>query len=253
MPPRPEPEQNHRTLPAWPERLIQLARVVGDGNDPAAAETALAPLWRLVNSVLRQNIRSQSRRLGPVSAEDLEDLAATKSLELLQRLDEKTWSPTTSSPAEVVAFLSAVARNALVDHLRRSGRRPMVPVDTLDDEALGHAEFQGSVTSPDEGFDRERFVDALRGCAGKLQPKHRTIWFFRVFYELPTKRIACHPEVGLKPGHVDVILQRCRTTIRDCMRAKGLVLDEIPPGAFAAMWETFRLDEFPAPDGESRG
>jgi DNA-directed RNA polymerase specialized sigma24 family protein len=72
-----------------------------------------------------------------------------------------------------------------------------------------------------------------------MQPRSRRIWLFRVFYEMPTRDIASHPDISLKPGHVDVLLQRCRETIRDCMRAKGHDLHEIPPGTFIEMWRCF--------------
>ena len=58
--------------------------------------------------------------------------------------------------------------------------------------------------------------------------------------DLPSKEIAVHPEVQLKPGHVDVILSRCRDQIRNCMGASGLEERELPPGTYAELWERLR-------------
>jgi hypothetical protein len=35
-------------------------------------------------------------------------------------------------------------------------------------------------------------------------------------------------------------LSRGRTVIRECMAEKGFQADDIPPGAFTALWEAFR-------------
>jgi hypothetical protein len=60
---------------------------------------------------------------------------------------------------------------------------------------------------------------------------------------MSSKRIAVHPEILLKPGHVDVLLQRARKAIRDCMTKKHQDPEEIPPGAFAEIWAAFEAEE----------
>ena len=71
-------------------------------------------------------------------------------------------------------------------------------------------------------------------------PQHRVVWLLRVLYEMSSKTIAEHPEVLRNPGHVDVILGRCREQIRKCMHAHGLDARELPPGTFAELWRRFR-------------
>ena len=80
-------------------------------------------------------------------------------------------------------------------------------------------------------------VDSLRDCLGKLQPRTRLVWYFRVIHEMPSALIARHPKVTLNPGHIDVILQRARDAIRACMNEKGLDPGDMPTGTFVGLWE----------------
>jgi hypothetical protein len=54
-----------------------------------------------------------------------------------------------------------------------------------------------------------------------------------------TKEIAAHPRVGLKPGHVDVLMQRARSGIRECMQQKGYQPQDMLPGTFVELWRIF--------------
>ena len=96
---------------------------------------------------------------------------------------------------------------------------------------------------PDRRLQRKEFVEALRGCAERLEGRARLVWLFRVFCNMPSKEIAAHPEVGLKPGNVDVILQRTRQAMRACMLRNGYEARDMPPGTFVEMWRVFRFEE----------
>lgn len=223
----------HLDIRTWPERLLELVSAIAG----PAGMAARAEFWQLLNLVLVQRMRLHIRRYGPVDIDRLHDLAAEKALDLVQRLDSGQWKPREASAGELVAFVSTVARNALVDERRRERRR---------DEAI---EEQRSVMpdgthtgdgSPEESVDRQRFVTRMVACAGALRPPHRTVWLLRVLYDLPSKLIASHPEVGLQPGNVDVILNRCRAQIHACMTRAGFDPRELPPGTFVELWEQFR-------------
>src|SRR5262249_35917564 len=67
--------------------------------------------------------------VGPVSREDLEDLASGKALELLQHGEGKRWSTAGHGPREVAGFVARVARNGLIDLARRRGREAPPPED----------------------------------------------------------------------------------------------------------------------------
>jgi RNA polymerase sigma factor (sigma-70 family) len=148
------------------------------------------------------------------------------------------------SAGEVSSFLSKVARNELLDMLKRESRR-VEPTDTDGPEWYPGSEKSEGVTmsatdSPDALVERREFAEALRRCAEGLDSRSRLIWFFRVFYSMATKDIAVHPRINIKTGHVDVILQRARKAIRECMNLKGFDPTEIPQGTFTELWSAFR-------------
>ena len=45
-----------------------------------------------------------------------------------------------------------------------------------------------------------------------------------------------------KSGDVDVVLQRTRQKIRDCMRRRGFTAQDMPPGTFVDLLHSFRLE-----------
>lgn len=215
----------------WPERLICLAREM---SGPARAR-ARGEFWLLLNLALAQRLRIQARRLGPFESERVRDLAAEKALDLVTRFDSGHWDPLKWSAGELVNFVSTVARNALVDDLRRGERMVSEPVDALEPRvASGESESAASLV------DRREFVSSLLDCAGRLSPRDRTVWLLRVLYDMPSRGIAGHPGVRLKAGHVDVILDRCRRQIRECMIGRGHDLRDLPPGTCSELWGRFR-------------
>lgn len=236
--------------PRWPAHLQALDQRLdlASGNPPD--EDLVGRIWLLLHGALSRYLRLHAARLGGCSLEEQEDIAAQRALMLLQRMTDGQWQPAKRSAREIAGFLSRVAHNALVDRLRSENR--FVREDVLDAmaSARGSAplslEATHAPTPPggpaDQAVERREYVEALRECARRLQPRARTIWFFRVFYDMPSKTIAHHPEVGLKPAHVDVLLQRCRAAIRTCMREKGHQPQDMPPGTFAELWTAFRCE-----------
>jgi RNA polymerase sigma factor (sigma-70 family) len=222
----------------WAEELRRLSVELAAGA--SIRQRLRGSLWVLVNGAVRGYLHMHSRRLGRISIEDLEDIAADKSLDLLAKMDNQRWRPDSLKSSEIEAYLSAVARNGLIDHLREKGRWSRMSSDR-EFSAESGAEPESSVQAVQEaGVESREFARSLRECAQLLSEKSRIIWFFRIFYGLASKRIAAHPEVRLKPGNVDVNLKRSREKIKECMRKKGFEVGEIPAGTFAELWETFR-------------
>jgi RNA polymerase sigma factor (sigma-70 family) len=218
--------------PHWPREISRLASDLRDRPELRGR------LWLLIHSALEVYLRLHASRRGKVDAEDIHDLAAQKSLELIQKLDSHKWSPQDDSTGEVKAFLSTVARNSLVDLLRQSARSERLPAEEDGDPTAPAWDRERAM--PDDDVQRQQFTAALRRCAARLKPAWRTIWFFRVFYDMPSKVIARHPEVHRKPSYVDVTLQRCREQMRECMRRSGFEVFDLPPGSYAALWDACR-------------
>ena len=240
----------------WPVRLRELCQSLQDDADAAQKDAARGEAWLLLNSSIFRYLRYQRIRLGGVETADLEDIAAQKSLDLLQKSEQGTWDLTDRSPGEITSFLATVARNGLMDLMRYKGRQLLHdPVEDPDfnvsgpdptrtaNTAVRDATTRGTADRPSLRVERREFVEALRICAEELQPRSRQVWLFRVFLDMPSKEIAIHPEVGLEPSHVDVILQRAREAVRACMAGKGYRPQDMPPGTFVMLWKTFRLEK----------
>lgn len=231
--------------PRWPARLKDLCLALGSARDGPEREDARGEIWLLLNSSILQYLQFHTARLGKASREDREDIAAQKALGLMSRLEEGLWDVSDRTPSEITGFLSKVARNGLVDLLRETGRRVEPKEDDRPEWDVGGSSQESTVNradSPDIQVERKEFASELRRCAEQLSPRSRLVWFFRVFLEMSTKEIAAHPEVGLKTGHVDVLMQRARDAIRDCMHRKGYEPHDMPPGTFVELWRAFRLE-----------
>jgi RNA polymerase sigma factor (sigma-70 family) len=194
---------------------------------------ARAVLWPLLHASLFASLRAQAGRIAFVGPEDLEDLASQKALELLLRAEEGTWDPDGRAEHEVAGYLARVARHALVDLARRRGRE--CP-EAEDQEAWAIA-LSGAASDPVRPEDQlaaREFARALRECVAMLAPRARQAWFRRVFLERPSREIASILE--LTPAHVDVVVQRARGALRECMMRKGHPDAELRPGAFVEIW-----------------
>jgi RNA polymerase sigma factor (sigma-70 family) len=232
-------EGDGRSSPRWAERLNELCRTNQDSR--ATTPSSLRQeIWQIVSLALSRYLRYHAARLGVSGPEDLADIASQKSLELLGKPDTSNERLANLAPREIPGFLSTVARNGLVDLLKARGRSAP-PLD--DDDASvedGLAYVKSKTDRPDEPLERNEFAQALRQCAEVLEARTRLVWFFRVFYDMPSKEIAMHPRVQLKASHVDVLLQRGREAIRDCMKKRGYEPHEIPAGTFVELWRVFR-------------
>jgi RNA polymerase sigma factor (sigma-70 family) len=228
--------------PRWPARLSELFDILEHPGCPKARDAACGEAWIVLNLALRRYVRLHAGRLGRISDPDLEDIAAAKALDLIRKAESGQGSPFTRQRHEIPAFLSTVARNGLVDQLRRGGR--LVPLENLETNGDGCRDYSltNGHVNPAQQTECSEFAAALRTCATQLQPRNRLAWFLRVFYDMTTKEIAHHPEVRLDPGHVDVILQRTRRQVTQCMKQKGHGPSNMPPGTFTELLRAFRLD-----------
>src|SRR5262249_26090528 len=156
----------------------------------------------------------------------------TKSLEIIHRAVEGAWDPAGRTPVEVAGYIAAVARNEIMDWRQRAGR--LVPLPDGEDPPMRADEVRsvsgGSGDSTDLPVERSEFAQAVIDCVGGLAPRSRRIWIFRTLFEMRSREIASHPEVGMEVGHVDVVFSRARRSLQDCLGRKGHSLDTMPRG-----------------------
>ena len=201
-------------------------------SPPEGRAAARATLWTLLHAGLFASLRMQAGRIAPVGQEDLEDLASQKSLELLLRAEDGAWDPGGRTDHEVAGYVARVARHALVDLARRRGRECPGPED--HDEWAVPLSSGGEPARPEDRLSAREFAGALRCCVAALAPRARTAWYHRVFLERPSREIATL--LALSPAHVDVVVQRARAALRECMRRQGHPDAELRPGAFVEIW-----------------
>jgi RNA polymerase sigma factor (sigma-70 family) len=190
-------------------------------------------LWPLLHAAVFASLRAQAGRVAQARPEDLEDMASQKALELLLRAEDGSWDPHGRADHEVAGYLSKVARHALIDFARRRGRETP-EFDDAEAWAIAIAEHAPEAERPEDLLAAKQFATALRGCVDGLAPRARGAWFRRVFLERPSREIASR--LGVNAAHVDVIVQRARAALRECMQGKGHPDAELRPGAFVEIW-----------------
>jgi len=215
--------------PAWPTELEAACADVRTAPRERR-DRARARFWGVLHAALFAAARAQARRVAAATAEDLEDLASAKALELLRRAEEGAWNPTGRPPHEIAGFVTRVARNGLIDLARRRGHE----VPTSSDDGAWNAPVEDPAAAPEEALAAREFVAALRACVGALAPRSRQVWFRRVFHGVASRELATL--TGLRAAHVDVIVSRARVALRGCMEAKGFCSEDVRPGAFSALW-----------------
>lgn len=217
--------------PGWAEQIAPAARALRRAR-PARQRDARAALWLLLHAALFAALRAQAGKVLAVSREDLEDLASAKALELLLRAEEGAWDLSSRLPREVAGYIAKVARHGLIDLARRRGRECPGPDDP---DAWSHALSDGALAAgPEDHLAAQEFIGALRDCVAGLSGRARDVWFRRAFLERPSREIAVR--LGLRESHVDVIVQRAREALRQCMQGKGHRDADARPGAFVEIW-----------------
>ncbi len=221
--------------PRWPELLTRHS-VQLTAASPAGRNEARAALWNVLHAAVFASLRAQAHRVPVASREDLEDIASAKSLEILSRAEEGSWTPVGRPAHEIAGFVARVARNGLIDLARRRGREVAPPED---EDAWRDRLGENAATrepAPDDLTAGNEFVGALVECVEALAPRARLVWFQRVFLEAASRDIA--QRCGVNAAHVDVLVQRARLALRTCMVNKGHGEVDAPPGAFVALWPT---------------
>lgn len=223
----------------WPGRLRELALLWRRPIDSASRDALAAEMWKLLNVVLHRYVRHQARRLGGCDTADVVDVAADKALELFDGLEQGRWDPVSGTEAQTCAFLASVARNGIVDLLRRRGREAhAITCATWAAEAprdLSRDDVESTV-------DGSRYAQAIVACAASLTDRSRLAWFLRTFCDIPVAHIARHPEVRTSIGGVHLMLNRSRRHLRKCMQSRGFDPTRMPPGTFVALWDLIETE-----------
>jgi RNA polymerase sigma factor (sigma-70 family) len=223
--------------PRWASALDEQIERLGARPRDAGADDARERVWLLAHTAIARYARFHASRLGWLSREDLEDLVSEKTLEFVQRVGSAAWARRRRTPAEIAGYLSRIARNGVVDTWRRRRVRWLEDDTTSAGSAdLPRGAHPAVVEDPSLDLDRERAAAALARCVGCLDARAQRVWTLRALFDWPSREVAEHPDVGITPAHVDVVLQRARERIRRCMAARGFRPDGMPRGCIATIW-----------------
>ena len=225
-----------RAEPRWPLRLIEMCGSLRQAAGPGRDEVRTR-LWILLRDGLLCALRRESSRHRSVTRDDLEDLASAKALDLLARAERGDWDPAGRSPGEVVVYLRSTARNGLIRLAQQ--RERSVPMEA-EPGADGHGSdtvWSAPMPSPERQAESREFASGLIDCLARLQPRSRCVWVLRAVHDLSSRDIAAHPDVGVTPANVDVILMRTRALLQGCLETKGLTSTHLPAGTFALLWD----------------
>lgn len=222
----------------WPLEVARLRESIAAATLACERDAARGSLWRLLFEALMRYLRLHSRHARGVSPADLEDIASEKALEILARAESGAWDLAGRSSAEISGYISRVARNGWIDLVHRVSREVRAPEGGDPDQAPEGILLRaaGSSPGPEECAESAELTLALRDCVERLPARERRVWFFRAFYDMSSREIAAHPRVGLNAAHVDVVAQRARQALRDCLERKGHAAGAAPAGAFVQLW-----------------
>lgn len=228
--------------PAWATELAGLCtRISATASGVVPDADGLRDrLWLILRLALLRYLRVHGARFSSIRAEDLEDLGAQKSLELVDRIVSGALELGGRSGGQIAGFLSVTARNAVLDLARRDGRLVRPEDHEWERQVNRPSEQSARPSDSDDRIEAVEFSRDLLRCLGGLQPRSRLIWFFRAFYELSSREIASHPRVRLESAHVDVLMQRSREAIQTCLARAGHDAGHIPAGTYALVWEASR-------------
>ena len=231
----------------WPLRIAACCKSLRDGPSPSRRDALRGETWAALHAALMRFLRARVRR-GYPSREDLEDIASAKAIELLSRAESGVWTPEGRSAGEIASYVATVARNGLVDFSRRTRHEAHSDDDSNEDEDGGEHAPRSEEPPPHALVEGRELSHALRDCVQRLQPRARRVWFFRAFYEMTSREIAAHPDVGLEAAYVDVVAKRARDSLRACLAERGLDASEPTPGAFVELWAALESVERLAQD-----
>ncbi len=246
--PPPARPEDPRPEPRWAARARQLARDLRESGAPNDAKRIHAELWFCLGVAMLAFVRRSCGPTCPLSTDEVQDVAWSRTHEVMRRAGERTWDPGEMTPGELAAYIAAVARHAVIDAVRKRSRETSVAdweraVET--ERGIEPASGRAPETAEAE-VQRKEFTRALRSCLARLAPRSRCAWLLRALYDMSSREIADHPDVAVRPDHVDVILPRVRVTLRHCLAQRGFERDDLPRGAFAELWSAFGRGSDPA-------
>ena len=186
--------------------LAELMRRAASGED-AAFESLVRHFEGMVYSFALQSLRRR---------EDAEDATQEVFLKLWRTLG--TWR----DEASVKTYIMRIARNTVIDMIRRRNSRPTDSLTVEDDDGeesqLDIADTDTS-SNPAADYARREQIEEVRRAIDELPPDHREIIILRDINGLSYDEIA--EATGLYPGTVKSRLSRARNNLKEILKTRN--------------------------------
>ncbi len=179
---------------SWEKTVVQ--------HKLAHHETRMNSFAQLYEEHLAYVFRYISFRVGNhAMAEELTSIVFEKALAAFHRYDKEKAEPQT--------WLTAIARNTIIDYFRKSAKRNTVPLENAFGVASGDP-------SPQEEVERKEEHQRLRFCLEALAQREQEIVSLKFGAEFTNRRIAS--ALGLSENNVGTILYRAVCKLRTCVK-----------------------------------
>jgi RNA polymerase sigma-70 factor, ECF subfamily len=184
-----------------------------DAQRSADAPAFSGWVTRLVHAH-RAHLGGVARREG-LGAEDAFDVVqeAFTTFLILPRARELV-----EAPEEARNMLVSLARN-----IGRNARRLHAVARPHVSEASVLEAIESNQTPPDQRLTQAEDHGRLARCVGRLAEVQRAVVTLRMLDELPGEDVA--HLLGVRPGHVAVLLHRAKASLHDCMTDETLTPD----------------------------
>lgn len=186
--------------------LAELMRRAASGED-AAFESLVRHFEGMVYSFALQSLRRR---------EDAEDATQEVFLKLWRTLG--TWR----DEASVKTYIMRIARNTVIDMIRRRNSHPTDSLTVEDDDGeesqLDIADTD-TTSNPAADYARREQIEEVRRAIDELEPEHREIIILRDINGLSYAEIA--EATGLYPGTVKSRLSRAREKLKEILKTRN--------------------------------
>lgn len=186
--------------------LAELMRRAASGED-AAFESLVRHFEGMVYSFALQSLRRR---------EDAEDATQEVFLKLWRTLG--TWR----DEASVKTYIMRIARNTVIDMIRRRIAHPTDSLTVEDDDGeesqLDIADTD-TTSNPAADYARREQIAEVRRAIDELEPEHREIIILRDINGLSYAEIA--EATGLYPGTVKSRLSRAREKLKEILKTRN--------------------------------
>ena len=186
--------------------LAELMRRAASGED-AAFESLVRHFEGMVYSFALQSLRRR---------EDAEDATQEVFLKLWRTLG--TWR----DEASVKTYIMRIARNTVIDMIRRRNSHPTDSLTVEDDDneerQLDIADTD-TTSNPAADYARREQIEAVRRAIDELPPDHRELIILRDINGLSYDEIA--EATGLYPGTVKSRLSRAREKLKNILKTRN--------------------------------